>query len=63
MLTTSIEKPLPFNVSFIETVDQANIIIDRITNDTSAIIGIDCEASIEMSRFWFLSFFKMFEQI
>jgi len=59
MLTTSIEKPLPFNVSFIETADQANIIIDRITNDTSAVIGIDCEASIEMSRFGLLSLLQV----
>jgi hypothetical protein len=43
-----------FKVNIIDTDDEANKILSIIMNDNNAIIGIDIEAAVEMSRFGIL---------
>lgn len=43
-----------FNIKIIDREDEANMILSVIMKDNNAVIGIDIEAAVEMSRFGIL---------
>lgn len=54
--TSSEETPsLPNKISLIDSIEELNKIADIILNDqNNPVIGVDCEAALEMSRFGIL---------